>query len=65
VTEDLTDSIEESAKGPRQVTADGVTAQQHSLPDQIEADKYLAQKKAAGDPAKAFARAKIVPPETA
>jgi hypothetical protein len=65
MTEDLTDSIEQSAKGPRQVTADGVTAQQHSLVDQIEADKYLTRKKAAKDPTKAFSRAKIVPPGTA
>jgi hypothetical protein len=42
-----------------------VTVQQHSLPDQIAADKYLAGKRAASrNPAKAFSRVKIVPPGT-
>ena len=64
MAEDL-DIIEQNAAGPKQVSADGVTVQQHSLPDQIAADKYLAGKRAVSrNPAKAFTRVKIVPPGT-
>ena len=62
MADDLKDTIEQNAQGPRQATVDGVNVQQHSLPDQIAADKYLAAKKGAANPAKAFTRAKIVPP---
>ncbi len=37
---DLTDTIAENAAGPRKMEADGMVAEQHSLPDQIAADKY-------------------------
>ena len=58
-------AIEQNATGPRQATADGVNVQQHSLPDQIAADKYLAGKRAVSkNPAKAFTRVKIVSPGT-
>ena len=63
MADDLKDTIEQNAQGPRQATVDGVNVQQHSLLDQIAADKYLAAKKAAAtNPAKAFTRVKIVPP---
>lgn len=66
MAEDLDIAIEQNAAGPRQVTADGVTVQQHSVPDQIAADKHLAGKRAmSSNPTKAFARVKIVPPGTA
>ena len=62
---DLKDTIKQNAEGPKQASADGVSAQQHSLADQIAADKYLAGKDAASrNPAKAFTRVKIVPPGT-
>jgi len=65
MADDLKDTIKQNAQGPRQATADGVSAQQHSLTEQIEADKYLAGKEAASrNPAKAFTRVKIVPPGT-
>ncbi len=65
MAEDLEDTIEQNATGPKQASADGVSVQQHSLGDQIEADKYLASKRAAArNPAKAFTRVKIVPPGT-
>jgi len=64
MAEDLTDAIKQNAEGPKQASADGVSTQQHSLADQIEADKYLASKEAAKNPAKAFTRVKIVPPGT-
>ena len=63
MTDDLTNTIQQNAQGPRQAGVDGVNVQQHSLPDQIAADRYLAAKKAAAtNPAKAFTRVKIVPP---
>jgi hypothetical protein len=65
MADDLKDAIKKNAQGPRQAGADGVTAQQHSLADQIAADKYLAAKDAAArNPAKGFARVKIVAPGT-
>ena len=66
MADDLTDAIKQNAQGPKQASADGVTAQQHSLADQIAADKYLAAKDAAArNPAKGFTRVKIVPPGSA
>ena len=60
---ELEDSIQTNAEGPKSASADGVSVQQHSLADQIAADKYLAAKTAAhADPRKAFTRVKIVPP---
>ena len=64
MADDLKDAIKKNAEGPKQASADGVTAQQHSLADQIAADKYLAAKEARANPAKAFTRVKIVPPGT-
>jgi len=65
MTEDLQDAIKQNAEGPKQASADGVNVQQHSLADQIAADKYLEAKKARKNPSKAFTRVKIVPPGTA
>jgi hypothetical protein len=61
---DLEDTILENAQGPAEAKGDAVSMRQHPLPDQIEADKYLAAKRATANPAKAFARVKIVPPGT-
>jgi hypothetical protein len=57
--------IRQNAQGPESAEADGVKVKQHSLPDQIAADKYLAGKEGRRNPARAFARVKIVPPGTA
>ena len=37
---DLTPNIESNAQGPKRVTSDGTTVEQHSIKDQIEADRY-------------------------
>ena len=47
MTEDLENSIQESAQAPRRVRGDSGEMEQHSLPDQIEADRYLNSKRAA------------------
>ena len=63
---DLEDTIRENAAGPAEAHGDSGGMKQHSLADQIAADKYLAGKTAVGrNPAKAFTRMKIVPPGTA
>ncbi len=38
--------IKSNAEGPRRVMTDGVTVEQHPLPDQIAADQYLLKKRA-------------------
>ena len=42
----IEDAIRQNAAGPKSAEVDGRKVEQHSLPDQIEADKYLASKKA-------------------
>jgi len=62
MAEDLKETIKQNAEGPKRASGDSGSVDQHSLKDQIEADKYLASKDAGKNPAKAFTRAKIVPP---
>ena len=64
MADDLADAIRENAEGPAEAHGDSGGMKQHSLPDQIAADKYLAGKRAAANPASAFTRVKIVPPGT-
>ncbi len=47
MAEDLENSIQENANGPKRASGDGVSVEQHSLTDQIAADKYLQSKQAA------------------
>jgi hypothetical protein len=42
----LEDAIRENAAGPKRVQGDSGSMEQHSLQDQINADKYLASKEA-------------------
>lgn len=48
---DLTEHIEQAALDPASASADGQSATAVPIPDLIEADKYLAGKKAAVDSA--------------
>lgn len=43
----ITDAISANAAGPKSVRTDAGEVQQHDLAQQIEADKYLAAKRAA------------------
>ena len=43
---ELKDAILENAKGPKRVQGDSGSVEQHSLKDQIEAEKFLQSKKA-------------------
>jgi len=64
MAEDIENAIRQNAQGPESAEVDGVEVKQHSLPDQIAADKYLAGKDARRNPARAFTRVKIVPSGT-
>jgi len=64
MAEDIENAIRQNAQGPESAEVDGVKVKQHSLPDQIAADKYLAARTGRRNPARAFARVKIVPPGT-
>jgi len=44
-TENLDESIRKNAAGPKSAEVDGQKVEQHSLPEQIAADEYLAKKK--------------------
>lgn len=46
MAEDLKNSIQENASGPRKASGDAGSVEQHSLTDQIAADKYLQSKQA-------------------
>lgn len=60
--EDLTETIRENAAGPAKASGDGTSIDQHTLADQIAADKHLSAKKAMANPAGALAKLRIVPP---
>jgi hypothetical protein len=64
MAESLEDTIRESAAGPASAEVDGVKTQQHPLPDQIEADRYLESKKASRRKGLGMAFKKLVPPGT-
>jgi len=62
VAEDLEQNIRENAQGPRRAQGDSGSVEQHPLPDQIAADKYLASKTAVKDPKRGLRLTKLVPP---
>jgi hypothetical protein len=47
MSDDLDQTIQQNAQGPAQASDDSGSMQQHRLPDQIAADRYLASKEAA------------------
>jgi hypothetical protein len=60
--EDLEQTIRDNASGPARAQGDSGSVQQHPLPDQIAADRYLASKLAAAAPAKALRLTRLIPP---
>lgn len=60
--EDLEQTIRDNASGPARAQGDSGSVQQHPLPDQIAADRYLASKQAAAAPAKALRLTRLIPP---
>jgi len=60
--DDLEDAIRQNAQGPAKAAGDAGSMEQHKLPDQIAADKYLASKEAAGSKRRGLVFNKLVPP---
>jgi hypothetical protein len=61
---DLDDTIRQNAQGPAKASGDAGAVEQHSLADQIEADRYLASKDAAKSKRRGLQFNKLVPPGT-
>jgi hypothetical protein len=64
MVEDLEQTILENAHGPKRAQGDVGSVEQHSLTEQIEADRYLASKKAAKQ-GLGVKMTKVVPPGAA
>jgi hypothetical protein len=62
MADDLDDAIRQNASGPAKAAGDAGSVEQHKLTDQIEADKYLASKKAAASKRRGLQFNKLVPP---
>ena len=61
---ELRDAILENAKGPKRVEGDSGSVEQHSLKDQIEAERFLQSKKATQRPGLGIRFTKIAPDGT-
>ena len=64
MAEELEDTIRQNAAGPKRAKGDSAEMEQHSLPDQIAADRYLASKNAAKKKGLGMGMKKLVPPGT-
>ena len=64
MADDLEDTIRENAEGPAEAHDDAGGMRQHSLRDQIAADRYLNSKKAARKKGLGVVTKKLVPPGT-
>jgi hypothetical protein len=62
MADDLEQSIRENAQQPAKTSVDSVNVEQHSLADQIEADRYLASKQATRSKRLGLRFTKIIPP---
>jgi len=62
VAGDLEQTIRDNAQGPAEVSGDAGTVKQHSLKEQIEADRYLASKAAVNKTKRGLKFNKLVPP---
>lgn len=56
------DTINDNAQAPRRVTGDSGSVEQHSIPDQIAADKYAASKRASSRGMGGIRFTKLIPP---
>ena len=61
MSDEVSDAIKAAAQNPQRVRTDAGEVEAHPLPDQIEADKYLAAKAAAGTKARGLRFNQIVP----
>lgn len=61
MADQLDEAIRENAQGPAKAAGDSGSMEQHKLPDQIAADRYLASKQAAKSPRRGLVLNKLVP----
>lgn len=64
LADELEQAIRANAQGPAKATGDAGSVEQHSLAEQIEADRYLAAKAAMRDRRRGVRFSKLVPPGT-
>ena len=64
MADELEDNIRENAAGPKRAKGDSAEMEQHSLPDQIAADRYLASKQASKKKGLGMKFTKLIPPGT-
>jgi transposase len=62
MADDIEQSIRENAQRPAKTSVDSVNVEQHSLADQIEADRYLASKQATRSKRLGLRFTKVIPP---
>jgi endonuclease YncB( thermonuclease family) len=62
MADDLEAKIRQNAEGPAKASGDAGSVEQHPLPDQIEADRYLCAKEAAKAKKRGLRFNKFVPP---
>ena len=62
MADDLDTTIRDNAQGPSEASGDAGSMKQHSLRDQIEADRYLNAKKAAKAKRLGIRSTQLVPP---
>ena len=60
----IRDAIRDNALGPKKVTGDAGSVEQHSLKDQIEAERFLASKEAMKRPGLGIRLTKLMPDGT-
>jgi len=63
-SKNLKDAIRENALGPKKVQSDAGSVEQHSLKDQIEAEKFLAAKEVTRKPGLGIKLTKLSPDGT-
>jgi len=62
--DELEQAIKDNAAGPARAAVDGQSVEQHSLRDQIEADRYLASKEAVRRKDRGLRITRLIPPGT-
>ena len=62
MADNLDDTIRENAQGPAKASGDSGSMEQHKLPDQIAADRYLASKSASKSKRRGLSFNKLIPP---
>jgi hypothetical protein len=62
MADDLEQSIRENAQQPAKTSVDSVNVEQHSLTDQIEADRYLQSREAMRSKRLGLRLTRIIPP---